>query len=240
MANEYINAVETNLGGVLSRIRTASCGADVQLLLATKTVSAEVINTISERMGVLFIGENKVQELLEKYDALEKDRLHIHFIGHLQTNKVRQIVDKVEMIHSLDRYELGKEISKRAKAIGKRMPVLIEINIAREPEKSGVYPEDVLEFVKQAALLDGIEIKGLMTMAPAKISSEEYKCYFRQTKALFDEIAKLGLDSVKMDVLSMGMSDSYAEAAECGSNMVRVGSAVFGKRIYPETKKINN
>ena len=240
MENEYIKTVETYLGGVLSRIRSASQGRSVELLLATKTVPAEVINYVSAHFGASLIGENKVQELLEKYDALDKDRLKIHFIGHLQTNKVRQIVDKVEMIHSLDRCELAKEISKRSLAIGRKMPVLVEINIAREPEKSGVYPENAIDFIKEAALFEGIQIKGLMTMAPAKISSEEYKAYFRQTKALFDEIAALGIEGVQMDVLSMGMSDSYVEAAECGSSMVRVGSAVFGKRVYPETKPENN
>ena len=234
MDEEYVKTVETNLGGVLSRIRAASNGREVKMLLATKTVSAEVINRVSEYMGRALIGENKVQELLEKYDALEKDRLDIHFIGHLQTNKVRQIIDKVDMIHSLDRPELATEISKRAKAIGKRMPVLVEINIAREAEKSGVYPEDAEGFIRSVSNLEGIEIQGIMTMAPAKITSKEYKAYFTQTKEIFDRISALNIDGVKMDVISMGMSDSYAEAAECGSTMVRVGSAVFGKRIYPE------
>ena len=147
MDEQYIKTVETNLGGVLSRIRSASGGREVQLLLATKTVSAETVNALSKRVGHLLIGENKAQELLEKYDALEKDRLTVHFIGHLQTNKVRQIIDKVEMIHSLDRIELAREISKRARAAGKVMPVLVEINIAAEPEKSGVLPEEAEEFV---------------------------------------------------------------------------------------------
>ncbi len=234
MDSEYIEGVKANLGGVLSRIRTASGGRDVQLLLATKTVPAEVINYVSEQLGVALIGENKAQELLEKYGALDKDRLEIHFIGHLQTNKVRQIIDKVDMIHSLDRAELAREISKRALAIGKKMPVLIEINIAKEAEKSGVYPEDAVEFAKSIACLEGIAVKGLMTMAPARISSEEYTQYFTKTKELFDEIKALNIDGVEMEALSMGMSESYAEAAACGATVVRVGSAVFGKRAYPE------
>jgi pyridoxal phosphate enzyme (YggS family) len=231
---EYAEKIKANLGGVLSRIRTASEGREVRLLLATKTVPAEVINYLSKESGVLLMGENKVQELLEKYPDLEKERLHIHFIGHLQTNKVRQIIDKVEMIHSLDRYELACEISKRALAIGKKMPVLVEINIAKEEEKSGVYPEDAIEFVRKISTLEGIDIRGLMTMAPARISSEEYKGYFTKTKALFDEISSLSIKGVCMETLSMGMSDSYEEAAECGATLVRVGSAVFGKRSYPE------
>ncbi len=235
---EYAERLKTNLGGVLSRIRTASEGREVQLLLATKTVPAEVINYVSKECGVSLIGENKVQELLLKYPELDKERLQLHFIGHLQTNKVKQIIDKVEMIHSLDRYELACEISKRALRIGKKMPVLVEINIAAEAEKSGVLPEDAEAFIREIAGLEGIDIRGLMTMAPAKISSEEYKGYFRQTKALFDEISSLSIEGVRMETLSMGMSDSYEEAAECGATLVRVGSAVFGKRSYPE--KIEN
>ena len=240
MDAEYIKKIETNLGGVLSRIRGASNGRKIDLLLATKTVPTEVINLTCKRFGVSLIGENKVQELLEKYDALDKSAMSIHFIGHLQTNKVKKIVDKVDMIHSVDKLELAKEISSRSLAIGKKMPILIEVNIAKETEKSGVYPENAAELVKSVASLEGVEIKGLMTMAKAGITSEEYKAYFDQAKALFDEIAALDIEGVSMEVLSMGMSDSYAEAAECGSTMVRVGSAVFGKREYPTQNVENN
>ncbi len=234
MDAEYIEKVKIGLGGVLDRIRTASKGRGTELLLATKTVPAEVINYTCENFGVCLIGENKAQELLSKYDALHKDKMHIHFIGHLQTNKVRQIIDKVEMIHSLDRAELAREISRRALAIGKKMDVLIEINIAREAAKGGVYPENAAEFIKSIAPLEGIAIKGLMTMAPAFSTAKEYEMYFLQTKALFDEIAKMQLDNVQMQTLSMGMSDSYEQAAKSGATMVRVGSAVFGRRFYPE------
>ena len=234
MDKEYIKRVEENLGGVRERIRMAAGERNVTLLAATKTVSAEVINHAAENLGLTVIGENKVQELLEKYPLLCRDKLEIHLIGHLQTNKVRQIVDKVDMIESLDREDLAKEISKRALAIGKRMPVLVEINVGKEPEKSGVYPEDTEAFVREMAKYEGIEIVGLMTMAPAKISSEEYKAYFSQVKAIFDSIAEKSIPGVRMETLSMGMSDSYAEGAECGATMVRVGSAIFGKRVYPE------
>ncbi len=233
MEKEYIEQVKASLGGVLDRIRIASGGSRVQLLLATKTVPAEVINYTCENFGVSLIGENKAQELLEKYPALNKEKMEIHFIGHLQTNKVRMVIDKVDMIHSLDRLELAREISKRAAAIGKRMAVLVEINIAREPEKSGVYPENALDFVKSIAGLEGIEIKGLMTMAPAGSTDEQYEGYFTKTKQLFDEIAALGIKGVSMETLSMGMSDSYEIAARCGATMVRCGSAVFGRRAYP-------
>ena len=195
---------------------------------------SDYLKALAKSLGLTVIGENKVQELLEKYPFLCKDKLEIHLIGHLQTNKVRQIVDKVDMIESLDREELAKEISKRSLAIGKRMPVLVEINVGKEEEKSGVYPEDTEAFVRDMAKYEGIEIKGLMTMAPAKISSAEYKAYFSQVKEIFDNIAGLDIPGVTMETLSMGMSDSYEEAAECGANMVRVGSAIFGKRIYPQ------
>lgn len=234
MDKEYIKRVEENLGGVRERIRMAAGERNVTLLAATKTVPAEVINYAAENFGLTVIGENKVQELLEKYPLLCRDKLEIHLIGHLQTNKVRQIVDKVDMIESLDRQELAKEISKRSLAIGKRMPVLVEINVGKEAEKSGVYPEDTEAFVREMAKHEGIEIVGLMTMAPAKISSAEYKAYFSQVKEIFDRIAKLDIPGVRMETLSMGMSDSYEEGAECGATMVRVGSAIFGKRVYPE------
>lgn len=231
---EYLEKVTANLCGVLDRIRTASAGRDVTLLLATKTVSADAINKLSRREGSLLIGENKVQELLQKYDELEKERLDIHFIGHLQTNKVKYIIDKVSMIHSVDRYELACEISKRAKAKGIVMPVLVEINIAKEDEKGGVYPEDAQGLIESISELDGIKVMGLMTMAPARISAQEYVKYFTQTKELFERIKAIKPAGVSMEVLSMGMSDSYEQAVQCGATMVRVGSAVFGKRIYPE------
>ena len=237
MEEEYAKKIEKNLGGVLSRIRTASGGGEVELMLATKTVPAEVINYVNESFGLSLIGENKVQELLEKYPYLDRGKFRIHIIGHLQTNKVRQIIDKVDMIQSLDRYELALEISKRAMAKGIKMPVLIEINIGREEQKGGVYPEKAVEFIKEISSLEGIDIQGLMTMAPAKISSEEYKEYFTKTRELFDEIASLDISGVTMKTLSMGMSDSFEEAAQCGATMVRVGSAVFGKREYPENNK---
>jgi pyridoxal phosphate enzyme (YggS family) len=143
------------------------------------------------------------------------------------------------MIHSLDRIDLAKEISKRAMAIGKRMPVLIEINIGKEADKGGVMPDDTEALVREAAKLQGLDIRGLMTMAPAGISSEDYKRYFSETKKIFDRIASLKIEGVKMETLSMGMSESYTEAAETGATLVRVGSAVFGKRMYQtENKKI--
>ncbi len=241
MDEEYKRFIEEKLGGVRARIRertlkraaeTAFASEDVTLLAATKNVDAEAINYAHKNLGLDHIGENKAQELVLKYPQLDKDGLHIHFIGHLQTNKVRQIIDKVEMIHSLDSIGLAEEIDKRARAIGKRMPVLVEINIAREPEKGGVFPENAEDFVREVSRLTSIHVKGLMTMAPAGCSESEYTRYFTEVKELFEKIKALGIPEVSAEVLSMGMSDSYECAVSCGATLVRVGSAIFGKRAY--------
>ena len=228
MEEEYQKKVMENIGGVLSRIHKLSGGRKVKLLFATKTVPAEVINGLP---GEILIGENKVQELEEKYPLLRKDGLTVHFIGHLQTNKVKKIIDKVSMIHSLDSLGLAEEISRRAEQKGIVMPCLVEINIAHEPDKGGVFPEDAGNFVREVSVLPGIKVCGLMTMAPAHIAPDDYRMYFRSTKEIFDKIAKLGIPGVEMNELSMGMSESYEQAVECGATMVRVGSAIFGKRV---------
>lgn len=218
---------------VREKISAASGGREVTLLAATKTVSAETVNFAVKELGLRYIGENKVQELIEKYPRIDREDVKIHFIGVLQTNKVRQIIDKVDMIESLDSIRLAKEIDKRASAIGKIMPVLVEINIGREPEKGGVMPEDAESLIREAARLGGIRIKGLMTMAPAGSTDGEYERYFSEVRDMRDRIRALNIDGVSMDVLSMGMSGSYEVAARCGATIVRVGSALFGKRAYP-------
>jgi pyridoxal phosphate enzyme (YggS family) len=220
----YIKSVEQSLGGVLSRIRKSAGGRDVELLLATKTVTAETVNALSTSVGRLLIGENKAQELLEKYDALEKERLTIHFIGHLQTNKVRQIIDKVDMIHSVDRPELAREISKRAVAKGLVMPVLVEINVAAEPNKSGALPEEAEDFIKEISALPGLRVKGLMTMAPAGDLDAARSC-FSGLRELRDKlIIRTGMP---LSVLSCGMSGDFEVAVEEGSTLVRLGRIVF-------------
>lgn len=241
MDEEYKRFVEEKLGGVKARIRqrilarSADCAfasEEVTLLAATKGVDAESINYAHRELGLTHIGENKAQELVLKYPQLDKEGLHVHFIGHLQTNKVKQIIDKVEMIHSLDSIGLAEEINKRAGAIGKRMPVLVEINIAREPEKGGVFPENAEDFIREVSRLAWIHVKGLMTMAPAGCSESEYTRYFTEVRTLYEHIKSLGIPEVSAEVLSMGMSDSYECAVSCGATLVRVGSAIFGKRAY--------
>lgn len=205
-------------------------GGECRLLLATKTVSPEQINFLARASGHRLIGENRVQELCDKYDRLDRDGLEIHFIGYLQSNKVRQIIDKVDMIHSVDRPSLAEEINKRAAEKGIRMDVLCEINIGREAEKGGVMPERAMEFCKQLAEFPCLRLRGIMTMAPKLQNENGYLPYFEETKRIYDSIKKEAIPNTLFDTLSMGMSESYAVAASCGSNMVRVGSAVFGKR----------
>ncbi|MBE6678092.1 MAG: YggS family pyridoxal phosphate-dependent enzyme [Ruminococcaceae bacterium] len=203
----------------------------VALLGATKTVPAEYINYAAE-CGLRLMGENRVNELVEKYDSLNKDLLEIHFIGALQSNKVKYIIDKVSMIHSVDRLSLAEEISRRALAIDKVMPVLVEVNIGKEPSKSGVMPEDTLAFIKEIAKLKGISVQGLMTIPPKCDSKEKNIEFYKKIKQIFIDISRQNVDNVNMRILSAGMSGDWQEAAECGSNMVRIGSGLFGMRQY--------
>ena len=197
-----------------------------RLLLATKMQACEDINYLISKGGTL-IGENKVNELLEKYEGYDK-RAEIHFIGTLQSNKVKYIVDKVSLIHSVDKLSLLQEIDKRAGKIGKIMDVLIEVNSGKEENKSGVFPEDVSDFYVKTKEFKNVRVRGLMTMAPRCQSREEYLIYFGITKRLFDEL--FGND--ENAILSMGMSESYEYALEAGATLVRVGSKIFGERKY--------
>ena len=203
-----------------------------RLLAATKTVPAEAINYAIHECGIKIIGENRVNELLEKYDAIDKVGIEIHFIGTLQTNKVKYIADKVDMIHSLDSEKLAREIDRRCSALGRVMNVLIEVNIAHEESKGGVYPEDVYSFYDSIKALTNVRISGLMTMAPAGSGEEGFRKYFTETKKLFDSFCRDCIPDVDNPVLSMGMSSSCETALECGSNLIRVGSRIFNARKY--------
>ena len=202
---------------------------DITLLAATKTVDADVINH-AIKSGIDYIGENRVQEFLSKYDAYAP--VHKHFIGHLQTNKVKDIIDKVELIHSVDSYKLAAEISKQAVKRGIVMDVLLEINIGDEQSKSGFTYDEALEAVQKAASLDGIRVKGLMAIPPVCEKAEQNREYFAKMKKLFIDIEAKKIDNSSMDILSMGMSDDYEVAIEEGANMVRLGTALFGRRNY--------
>lgn len=205
----------------------------VTLLAATKTVEPDAINYAIDNLGLKYIGENRVQELCEKYDKLHLgDDINVHFIGSLQVNKVKYIVDKVSMIHSLDSEKLAREIDKRCGAIEKVMDVLIEVNVADEENKGGLSCNEVADFYAFLKEFDNLRCVGLMTMAPAGCTDEEYMHYFGKISDLRIDIMGKNIDNIKKSIISMGMSDTYELAAKCGSDMVRIGSALFGNRNY--------
>ena len=202
---------------------------DVLLLAVSKTVDVPRIKE-AVNLGLVDLGENKPQEINWKYDEIENVRWHQ--IGHLQTNKVKYIIDKVCLIHSLDSVKLCEEIQKRAEAKGITMDVLVEINIAGEEAKHGVPPEKAEELVLEASKFKNIRVKGLMTVAPFVENPEENRKYFRQLKQLSVDINAKNIDNIYMDTLSMGMTNDYVVAVEEGATMVRVGTAIFGARNY--------
>lgn len=202
---------------------------DVTLLLATKTRTPEEIN-YAISLGIDHIGENRVQELLEKYDRIEKENVKIHFIGALQTNKVKYIIDKVDMIQSLDRLSLAEEINRQAGKIGKVMDVLCEINIGHEESKSGIALEEAEEFLLQVSKFPHLRLCGLMAIPPKMTSVDRQKQYFQKIMDFYIDISAKKMDNSNMAVLSIGMSDDFPIAVECGSNLVRIGTAAFGQR----------
>lgn len=181
--------------------------------------------------GCRDFGENKVQEILEKYDKLPQDT-RWHMIGHLQTNKVKYIIDKVAMIHSVDSVKLAEQISKEAVKKGVCMPVLLEVNVAQEASKYGFSVENLFDAVLQISKMPGIEVRGLMTVAPVVENQEENRIYFAKLRQLAVDISAQNIDNVPMNVLSMGMSGDYLAAISEGATYVRVGSGIFGSRVY--------
>lgn len=205
--------------------------AQVRLMAVTKTVDPELVNAAIDA-GITLLGENKAQELCAKYDSYHKDGVEIHFIGHLQTNKVRQIVDKVQMIESVDSLPLAEEINKRCAALNKQMPILIEVNIGREESKSGVLPEDLPALLEEISKLPAVSVRGLMAIPPVCENNEQVSQYFYQIQQLFIDIKQKKYDNINMEILSMGMSGDYQTAIAYGSNIVRIGTAMFGQRNY--------
>ena len=203
--------------------------SEITLLAATKTVPLEVINHAIQH-GITCIGENRVQELLEKYDGLQKENCDVQFIGRLQTNKVKYLLHKVSCIQSVDSVKLAKEISRLCVRESSHMDVLVEVNIGREASKGGVLPEALLEFVDEIREFPGLTVRGLMTIPPDCGKNSELFQYFSSMRQYYVDIAAKKLDNVSMDHLSMGMSSDFSAAIECGATMVRVGSALFGKR----------
>ncbi len=204
---------------------------DITFLAATKTVDAATINHAIS-LGLDHIGENRVQELLSKYEDYNLENCSLQFIGHLQSNKVRQIVGKVDLIQSVDSFKLAKEISAQSVKRNVHTDLLVEVNIGREENKSGVFEENLEELLGQIAELDGISVQGLMTIPPICDNKQKISQYFNKMHRLFIDISQKKLDNINMHILSMGMSDDYYEAILEGATMVRIGSALFGARNY--------
>ena len=225
--------LDKNISEVRAAIEAARLRAgredEVLMLAAVKSADVDEINYIHRALGVSDIGENRVQQLLSRYDALDKEGLNIHFIGHLQTNKVKYIIDKVSMIHSLDSLKLAKEIDSQAKKRGLVMRVLVEINSGREENKDGVMPEDAASLCEALAQFENIKLCGFMTMAPKCTDKIEYIKYFEGIYKLSLDIWYKKLHNVERPIISMGMSGSFEEAIACGSSVVRIGSRLFVK-----------
>lgn len=224
-----------NLSSVLSRIEEAQnksrFNQKVELIAVTKTVESDIINQALS-LGVRNIGENKVQEVQRKYPDIKGDVIW-HLIGTLQTNKVKYIADKVDMIHSLDRIELAKEINRQAIKNNRIIKCLIQVKISEEDTKHGVEIDNVISIVREISeSYPNIKICGLMGMAPYFEDKENARSYFIKLRSLFDEVKNLNIPGVEMKHLSMGMSGDYEVAIEEGATMVRVGTAIFGERVY--------
>ena len=203
---------------------------DITLISVSKTKPVSMLLEAYEA-GSRDFGENKVQELIDKYEVMPQD-IRWHMIGHLQRNKVKYIVGKVALIHSVDSLKLAEEISKEALKKEVTVSVLIEVNIAGEESKYGVSPQEAEELIRQIAILPGIKIEGLMTIAPYVDNSEDNRQYFAKLRQLLVDINSKNIDNVNMNVLSMGMTGDYAVAIEEGATYVRVGTGIFGDRQY--------
>lgn len=231
-----LKAVEDNYKSVKSRVEEAALKAgrnpaDVRLMAVTKTVESVYINKVLD-LGADLIGENRVQEYLGKKDELHLDNVEKHLIGHLQTNKVKQIVGEVDMIESVDSVKLATEINRVSKNKGLITNILVEVNVGKEDSKSGIYIEQLEELLNEIALMSNIKVKGLMTIPPICDSEKEVSQYFSTMYQSFIDIRDKKIDNIDMEILSMGMSGDFEAAIANGSNIVRVGSSIFGARKY--------
>jgi PLP dependent protein len=227
---EYL---KKNLNCVKQKIEAAAKKAgrnpeDIKMIAVTKTIEAERVNKIVEN-GILDLGENRVQELCEKYDIIN-GKCNWHLIGHLQTNKVKYIIDKVALIHSVDSLELAKEIQLRASKFNQIMDILVQVNVSGEESKFGVEPAIVCDFIKTISKYPNVKIKGLMTIAPNTDNSQTIRKVFRNLNKIFIDIKQENIDNIDMEILSMGMSNDFEIAIEEGASMVRIGTAIFGSR----------
>lgn len=228
MLSEHLKQVEENIQKACDRAGRKR--EEVTLIAVSKTKPVSMLSEIYD-CGMRDFGENKVQEICEKRDLLPSD-IRWHMIGHLQRNKVKYIAGHVALIHSVDTYRLAEEINIQAKKAGRIIPLLLEINIAGEATKFGLRLEEAVELAWEMSKLDGLRIKGLMTVAPYTENPEENRPYFQKMRELSVDIAKENIDNVSMDILSMGMTGDYMTAIEEGATIVRVGTGIFGARNY--------
>ncbi|MBA1333768.1 MAG: UPF0001 protein YggS [Firmicutes bacterium] len=227
-------SIRSNIQEIEYRIAKAASMAgrsrdEIKLVGVTKTVGIETIKEAIEA-GINVIGENRVQEMEEKYGKLLDYPLEWHLIGHLQSNKVKYIVDKVDLIHSIDRMSVVEEIEKRAAGIDRRVDVLLQVNVSGEETKFGIPPEKLMGFIDRARQCKFMNIKGLMTIAPYTEDPETVRPVFRKLHEIFMELKEKKLDGVSMEYLSMGMTGDFEVAIEEGANIVRIGSGIFGER----------
>ena len=235
MPEKLLTDTASNVAETFEKIKKAAMEAgrdpsEIRLMAVTKTVAPEKINE-AVSAGCDLLGENKVQELLEKYESYDKSA-EIHFIGTLQTNKVKYIVDKVSMIESVDSIKLAEEIEKRCAKIDKIMDVLLEVNIADEKSKSGFSAEEIIEAAEKIGQFPHLRLRGLMTIGRFDAEIEETRAYFQKMRHLLVDIKAKNIDNIYINILSMGMSADYELAVSEGANIVRVGRGLFGARKY--------
>ena len=234
MTESLCNSIGENLKIIREKIAEAATKAgrppgEISLMAVTKTQSAAAVNAAISQ-GVTLLGENRAQELLAKYDDYNREGVQLHFIGGLQTNKVRQIITKVDLIQSVDSLRLATEIEKQAAQNSRVMDLLIEVNIGREMSKSGIIPEELFDFAAQIADFKHLRLRGLMAIPPISENITQTMSFFSAMRQLFVDMQGKNVDNKNIDILSMGMSDDFEYAIMNGSTLVRIGSAMFGKR----------
>ncbi|MFQ5454920.1 MAG: YggS family pyridoxal phosphate-dependent enzyme [Nitrospirota bacterium] len=222
--NKIIERVESVAGSVCRNPE------DIKLVAVTKGVKISEIREGIEA-GIRIIGENRVQESLPKIEAI-KDDISWHMIGHLQTNKVKDVIGRFELIHSVDSLNLAREIERRAKGRGIVQKILLEVNLSGEESKYGFCEEDIIEDIREISRFENIMVRGLMTIPPYSVNPEDAREYFSQLRRLFKKIREEKIDNIYMEELSMGMSNDFEVAIEEGATMVRIGTAIFGQRYY--------
>lgn len=230
--NEQLKQTQEKIHAACRRVNRDP--EEVTLLLATKTVPSEKIQ-VAVDAGYTLLGENKVQELAEKHGGVKNEAAEWHFIGHLQTNKINNVIPYVTGIQSIDRLKLGKKLHNSLTRENRKLDILVQVNTSYEESKFGVAPENAVDLIEELAALDSLRIKGLMTIGKLSANEEETRECFRLLQSVKKQAVERNIPGVEMDVLSMGMSGDFETAVEEGATMVRVGTSIFGEREYPDS-----